>query len=253
MFTFILFLLFGIVHFHECYPIFCNCIQILCYFVQHPVAAYYNDHGSLNILYLLCLLIFYSSNFVSCMFRNVIIILVLVSRYHIHIILLELLYPISLTLYCACSEGTHWVLSNFDPDRTWTNKLDCFSFVFVIDWKNCWHNYYCCHVLVFVIKVVILGCSIKKLTQGHLGVYEGNLHMPCQCLNSEKITGLTLISRKEGMNHLALNPVSCQCLDVVSVKINHELTQQWFFYDTSSIKSQVLNHSLNKPGHPMGR
>ena len=46
VFTFILFLLFGIVHFHECYPIFCNCIQILCYFVQHPVAACHNDHGS---------------------------------------------------------------------------------------------------------------------------------------------------------------------------------------------------------------
>ena len=46
VFTYILFLQFGIVHFHECYPIFCNCIQILCYFVQHPVAAYYNDHGS---------------------------------------------------------------------------------------------------------------------------------------------------------------------------------------------------------------
>ena len=81
-------------------------------------------------------------------------------------------------------------------------------------------------MLVIVIKVVILGSSIKNLTQGHLGVYEGSLHRPCQCLNSEKITGLTLISRKEGMNHLALNPVSCQCLDVVSVKINREQKQQ---------------------------
>ena len=83
-------LLFGIVHFHECYPIFCNCIQILCYFVQQPVAACRE----------------------LCIFRYVILFLVLLTRHLLPCIVhvQRALIGFCPTLTRTVPEPTSWIV-----------------------------------------------------------------------------------------------------------------------------------------------